>query len=140
MWLGFTFYTTKVSHQVRRVNHLGGGKRGFGFQLPDEPSGALTLYRGCKDRSGLKRLECSYTIVMGKKMVVEPVEMLADGEVDSNTETPAGKRTSSRRYVALDDGRLTPIEPDGMVDVAISEMGARIAEVELISGSDDLEA
>ena len=35
------------------------------------------------------------------------------------------------RFVLLEDGRLVPVEPGGMVEVGLDEMGAKIVEVEI---------
>ena len=61
---------------------------------------------------------------------------------------PAKRKTRSRssfesrthvtmKFVRLKDGRLVPIQPDGMVDIALREMGAELVEIEeLPEGSD----
>lgn len=33
------------------------------------------------------------------------------------------------KFVVLDNGRLVPIEPGGMVELALNELGAKIVEV-----------
>jgi hypothetical protein len=33
------------------------------------------------------------------------------------------------RFVVLEDGRLVPVEPGGMVEVALNELGAKVVEV-----------
>jgi hypothetical protein len=39
--------------------------------------------------------------------------------------------SSHNRFVILENGRLVPIEPGGMVEIALNELGARIIEVEI---------
>jgi len=39
--------------------------------------------------------------------------------------------SSVHKFVLLENGRLVPIEPGGMVEIALNELGARIIEVEI---------
>ena len=38
------------------------------------------------------------------------------------------------KFVVLDNGRLVPIEPGGMVELALNELGAKVVEAEIPSG------
>jgi hypothetical protein len=68
---------------------------------------------------------------------MKSVETPIDTEVSSGRKDLKQESGPAMKYVALDDGRLTPIEADGMVDVAISEMGAIVVDVETHSVGDD---
>jgi hypothetical protein len=39
--------------------------------------------------------------------------------------------SSIRKFVLLEDGRMVPVEPGGMVEIALGELGAKIVEVQI---------
>ncbi len=39
--------------------------------------------------------------------------------------------SSIPKFVLLEDGRLVPVEPGGMVEIALNELGAKIVEVQI---------
>jgi hypothetical protein len=41
---------------------------------------------------------------------------------------------ASDKFVLLEDGRMIPVEPGGMVEIALNELGAKIVEAEIPSG------
>jgi hypothetical protein len=47
----------------------------------------------------------------------------------SNDEQEKANLPTSIRFVILEDGRLVPVEPGGMVELALSELGAKVVEV-----------
>jgi hypothetical protein len=60
------------------------------------------------------------------------VEKLTNGlmiKPQSNDEQEKANLSTSIRFVILEDGRLVPVEPGGMVEVALSELGAQVVEV-----------
>ncbi len=46
--------------------------------------------------------------------------------------SPAPSAQSIIRLIYLEDGRVVPVEPDGMVDIALRELGAKVIDVERI--------
>jgi hypothetical protein len=48
-------------------------------------------------------------------------------------EAQEARSSTYAKFVLLEDGRLVPVEPGGMVEVALNELGAKIVEVEIPS-------
>ncbi|NIM94943.1 MAG: hypothetical protein GTO18_14675 [Anaerolineales bacterium] len=62
-------------------------------------------------------------------MVVEKALYLFWG-MGHRKKEPKAVRPPIRKYIEIKDGRLIPIDPDGMVDVAVRELGARVVDVD----------
>jgi hypothetical protein len=56
------------------------------------------------------------------------------GKICTGEHAQESKHAPFRKFVLLDDGRLVPVEPGGMVEVALNELGAKIVKVEIPSG------
>jgi hypothetical protein len=63
-------------------------------------------------------------------MVKEAINWLLEGIENK----PGAPESTTIRFVLLEDGRLVPVEPGGMVEIALNELGAKIVEAETPSG------
>lgn len=58
----------------------------------------------------------------------EGVSQLSE-RICSEEEAQEVTTSNIEKFVVLDNGRLVPIEPGGMVELALNELGAKIVEV-----------
>ncbi len=55
------------------------------------------------------------------------------GKVCGEDDGSESRSSSIQKFVLLEDGRLVPVEPGGMVEIALNELGAKIVEVRIQS-------
>ena len=65
--------------------------------------------------------------------VKEPIIYLLEQSCSKENTTKVRKK-AIRKFVLLEDGRMVPVEPGGMVEVGLSELGAKVVEVDLPNG------
>ena len=93
----------------------------------------VILYGGCKDSMDLNRLECRKTFHR-RKEVVEGTAVFVFEELGLEPDRLAISEVTVipvEKPIELDDGRVIHVEPCGVVDVAVSELGAKVVEVEI---------
>jgi hypothetical protein len=52
------------------------------------------------------------------------------GEVCGDDNGSGSQSSSIQKFILLEDGRLVLVEPGGMVEIALDELGAKIVEVQ----------
>ena len=91
------------------------------------------MARGCKG-SSVHNVEIIDRKRLGRKMFTKEGSVHLFDKSCAEDHTQDSKSSSIGRFVLLEGGRLVPVEPGGMVEVALNELGAKIVKVEIPSG------
>jgi hypothetical protein len=77
----------------------------------------VKLYRGCKEKG--PQIVYTIEVAAGTRVMVEAIIQYTKQET-----------ASQDKQVELDDGRVILIDPEGLVALAIQELGAKLVDVE----------
>ena len=67
-------------------------------------------------------------------MFVKEAKSYLFEEPCSKEDTTKARERNIKKFILLEDGRMVPVDPGGMVEVALIELGAKVVEVEDLSG------